>query len=89
VTAPSAGQTQTLAVSVTPGASGPVKVRIDRFSPVFGWQFYALLHGSATEGSASIPFTPPSIGRWRAKATFQGTSTASPSATTYSYELVG
>jgi hypothetical protein len=87
-TVPSEAQTQTFTVGVLPDVSGPVKVRVDRFSPVFGWQFYGLLRGAVVGGTASIPFTPPAIGRWRAKATFEGTSTASPSSTRYSYELV-
>ena len=35
-----AGQSLGIAVKVSPGASGPVTVDIERFDPVFGWQFY-------------------------------------------------
>jgi hypothetical protein len=75
-------------VKVSPAASGPVTVEIERFDPVFGWQFYRQDHVFASEGSASDPFTPPAVGRWRAKATYEGSRTSSPSAVGFSYLLV-
>jgi hypothetical protein len=83
-----AGQALGVAVKVSPGASGPVTVDIERFDPVFGWQFYRESHASASGGSASIPFTPPAVGRWRAKASYGGSRTFSPSAVGFSYLLV-
>jgi hypothetical protein len=72
-------------VKVSPEESGPVEVEIDRFDPVFGWQFYQEVHTSASGGLASIPFTPPTVGLWRAKATYNGTLTASPSAVGHTF----
>jgi hypothetical protein len=83
-----AGQGLGIAVKVSPGASGPVTVDIERFDPVFGWQFYRESHVTASGGSANVPFTPPAVGRWRAKASYGGSRTFSPSAVGYSYLLV-
>jgi hypothetical protein len=83
-----AGQGLGIAVKVSPGASGPVTVDIERFDPVFGWQFYRESHASASGGLANVPFTPPAVGRWRAKASYGGSRTFSPSAVGFSYLLV-
>ena len=83
-----AGQAVEIKVRVTPGAIGPVKVEVQRFDPVFGWQFYREAHAFVSEGSASIPFVAPAVGRWRANATYEGSRTASPSAVGFSYLLV-
>jgi hypothetical protein len=80
-----AGQPDDIDVKVSPAESGPVAVEIERFDPVFGWQFYSESHASVSDGSASVPFTPPSVGRWRANATYGGSRTASPSAVGFSY----
>ncbi len=84
----SAGQGMSIDVKVTPAASGPVTVDIERFDPVFGWQFYREEHASVSGGSASVAFTPPAVGRWRAKAEYAGSRTASPSAVGFSYLTV-
>ena len=83
-----AGQALGIAVKVSPGASGPVTVDIERFDPVFGWQFYRESQATASGGSASVAFTPPAVGRWRAKATYGGSRMFSPSAVGFSYLLV-
>jgi len=83
-----AGQGLGIAVKVSPGASGPVTVDVERFDPVFGWQFYRESHATASGGSANVPFTPPAVGRWRAKASYGGSRTFSPSAVGFSYLLV-
>jgi hypothetical protein len=68
--------------------SGPVSVVIERFDPVFGWQFYRETQALVSGGLASVPFTPPAVGSWRAKATYEGSRTASPSAVGFTYLLV-
>jgi hypothetical protein len=80
-----AGQPDDIDVKVSPAESGPVAVEIERFDPVFGWQFYRESHALVSDGSASVPFTPPTVGRWRANATYSGSRTASPSAVGFSY----
>ncbi len=75
-------------VKVSPAASGPVVVEIERFDPVFGWQFYRQSTAFVSDGSASVPFVPPAVGQWRAKATYEGSRTSSSSAVGFSYLLV-
>jgi hypothetical protein len=75
-------------VKVSPAAAGPVVVEIERFDPVFGWQFYRQTTAFVSEGSASVPFVPPAVGQWRAKATYEGSRVSSPSAVGFSYLLV-
>ncbi|HLM84818.1 MAG TPA: hypothetical protein VK272_01375 [Solirubrobacteraceae bacterium] len=83
-----AGQGLSISVKVTPAESGPVSVEIQRFDPAFGWQYYREEHVLASGGLASVSFTAPTVGRWRAKANYEGSLTASPSAVGYSYLLV-
>jgi hypothetical protein len=79
------GQGIGIDVRVAPAASGPVAVKIERLDPVFGWQFYRQVSALVGEGAASIPFAPPAVGEWRAKATYGGSRTSSPSAVGFSY----
>jgi hypothetical protein len=83
-----AGTAVPLEVHVTPGASGPVKVEVQRFDPVFGWQFYRVIEAQVSEGGAVIPFTPPTVGNWRANASYAGSLVASPSGVGFTYLLV-
>ena len=78
-----------IAVSVTPALSGPVTLEVERFDPVFGWQFCRQLHGFVSGARASLPFTPPAVGRWRVRAAFAGSRTASPSNAGFRYLTVG
>jgi hypothetical protein len=82
------GQALEIDVKVSPAASGPVTVEIERFDPVFGWQFYRQVSASAIEGLASVLFVAPAVGQWRAKATYAGSLVSSPSAVGFSYLLV-
>jgi hypothetical protein len=77
-----------IAVRVSPAVSGPVTVDIQRFDPVFGWQFYREVHATVNEGAAAIAFTAPAVGRWRANAAYGGSRTASPSRVGFTYLLV-
>jgi hypothetical protein len=74
------GRAVSLVATVAPAASGRVIVRVERFDPLMGWVFYrrAQLRLAGT-GSATISFVPPTIGRWRARASYLGTRTSSPS----------
>jgi hypothetical protein len=73
------GRTVAIGVRVAPGESGPVTVDVERFDPLAGWQFHTRLQRRAAGGSATIAFAPPSVGRWRVRATYDGTRTAAPS----------
>ena len=73
------GQTAAIGVRITPGESGPVTVDVERFDPLSGWQFYKRYQRRAVGGSARIASQPPTVGRWRVRATYDGTRTAAPS----------
>ncbi len=67
-----------VAVSFSP--QGVVRLELDRFDPLSGWHFYRLLRlRLGGNGRAGISWRPPAIGHWRARASFSGTRTASPS----------
>ena len=82
------GQSVGVDVHVSPSVSGPVTVDIERFDPVFGWQFYRQESGFASGGSATLPFAPPAVGRWRVNGRYGGRRTASPSGAGFAYLLV-
>jgi hypothetical protein len=75
-------------VKVTPAASGPASVTIERFDPVFGWQFYQHVRAEVSEGSASVSFAPPAVGRFRAEVSYEGSRVADGSATGFTYLTV-
>jgi hypothetical protein len=83
-----AGRATPIHVRVTTGASGPVTVEVERFDPVFGWQFYRQVRARVDAGIASIPFTAPAVGRWRVNAAYAGSRVSSPSSVGFSYLLV-
>jgi hypothetical protein len=76
----SQGETVTLRVGITPAVTGRVTVLVERFDPVSGWQF-ARRFETRTRGSNSVTvaYRPPSIGRYRARAFYNGTSRAAES----------
>jgi hypothetical protein len=73
------GQSVSIAASVAPNAAGPVTFDVERFDPLAGWQFFERRRAQAVSGRAAIAFLPPSVGRWRVSARFEGTRRASPS----------
>ena len=75
------GRAVRIAVHIAPGVAGPVRITIERFDPLAGWQFNRRLTAVASGGTASVAFTPPSQGRWRASAEYRGTRIAAPSST--------
>jgi hypothetical protein len=67
-----------------------VNVELDRFDALQGWIFARLIHiAVGSGGSAAIGWTPPSEGRWRARAAFAGTPVASPSSSGFAFLGVG
>lgn len=65
--------------SPTPGG-GVVRVQINRFDPLEGWQFYRRIRVRVGSGGvAAVGWTPPSVGRWQVRATYRGTRKSSPS----------
>jgi hypothetical protein len=82
------GQTVRIAAAVAPGAAGPVTFTIQHFDPIAGWLFFREVAARAAGGNATIAFTPPAEGRWRARAAFGGTKIAAPSDSGYATLLV-
>jgi hypothetical protein len=82
------GESVRVGVSVTPAVSGPVRVDVERFDPLAGWQFYRRFHSRATSGHASVSFVPPGVGRYRARGLFLRTREATASATNVARLLV-
>ena len=65
---------------------GIVGVQIDRFDPLGGWVFNRVVNLSARGGS--VTFTPPALGRWRARAAYSGNVHFSQSTSGYVSILV-
>jgi hypothetical protein len=65
---------------VRPAVNGPAQIIVERLDPVEGWQFLRKYRPAVSDGSARVPFTPPSVGRYRAYASYLGTRQAAPSA---------
>jgi len=75
------GVTSSLALGVRPGVSGRARITVERFDPIDGWQFLRRYRVRVLGGLARVAFTPPSVGRYRARASFLGSPTANPSET--------
>ena len=82
------GSAVRIQVRLRPPVAGPVRVTIERFDPLAGWQFHRRVARSASAGVATVAFTPPSEGRWRASAEYLGTRVAAPSPTGLARVLV-
>jgi hypothetical protein len=78
------GEALTVSVAVRPAVPGPVAITIERFDPLAGWQFHSRVRTPARR----IAFLPPTIGRWRARAAFEGTRADAPSESGYARVLV-
>ncbi len=74
------GASVAIAVAVDFSSGGAVRLELDRFDPLTGWHFYRLYRlRVGANGRTGISWRPPTIGHWRAHASFGGTRTASPS----------
>jgi hypothetical protein len=85
------GRWVSLGAVVTPSAAngGPVRLQVDRFDPIEGWQFVRLFTARVGSGGrASVGWRPPTLGRWRLHAVFMGSTAASPSRSGYAYLVV-
>jgi Bacterial pre-peptidase C-terminal domain len=68
-----------LTAVISSGASGTTLIGVERFDPLFGWQFFARYRVRATDGRASVAFRTPYQARFRARARFLGSRAFSPS----------
>ena len=85
------GRWVSLGALVTPTAAvgGPIRLQVDRFDPIEGWQFVRLFNAPVGSGGrVTVSWKPPSIGRWRLHAVFMGSHSASPSKSGYAYVVV-
>lgn len=73
------GVPRVLTMLVTPPVDGPVSFELEQHDPLSGWQYVRRLRGEAVAGVATASFTAPSVGRWRARATYVGTRGRAPS----------
>jgi len=82
------GTPAAVSVLTRPAVDGPVTVTFEQFDPLAGWQFARALHATAHGGVATVRWTPRTVGRWRATATYDGTRAVAPSATGFVKLLV-
>ena len=85
------GDSVALEVTVTPeaAAGGVVRLQVDRFDPIEGWQFArAFTAHVGSNGTATVFWKPPTVGRWRVHAVYMGTHAASPSSSGHAYLVV-
>ncbi len=80
------GQAASVEIGVSPPAAGRVQLRINRFLLLGGWVFSRIVNlQTGVDGVARFSWTPPAPGRWRLRAFFQGSRTASPSSSRYAF----
>ena len=82
------GQTIPIKVRVSPATSGPVTVELQRFDPVFGWQFYIQIKANVSEGIAEIPFTPARGGELAGECLLCGLARGEPERVGFTYLFV-
>jgi hypothetical protein len=81
------GASVRIGVLVSPSVSGVVRVDVERFDPLSGWQFLERVHAGVANGKATIAFRPPGVGRYRARAVFLRTHSAASSTTLHDAHL--
>jgi hypothetical protein len=81
----SPGSVVGLRVGIAPAVRGRVTVLVERFDPVSGWQFARRFETRTSGGSVTVGYRPPSIGRYRARAFYNGTKEAAESSSKVRY----
>ena len=82
------GANLTVRVRLRPAVGGPMRITFQRFDPEAGWLFLRVVDVRARNGVAAVGFRPPSVGRFRAKAIYLGTTSAAGSETGFANVLV-
>jgi len=83
------GGTASVEMRVSPAAAGRVQLQINRFLLLDGWVFSRVVNiQTGADGVGHFSWTPPAAGRWRLRAFFQGSRTASPSSSGYVFANV-
>ena len=89
VTSPGSSVTLTALVTPSTASGGRIRLQVDRFDPIEGWQYVRLFVARVgSGGQTSVWWTPPAVGHWRLHAVFFGSKTASPSESRYAYLVV-
>jgi hypothetical protein len=73
------GESVALTLRVRPAVSGRASILIERYDPLAGWLFHSVRKPRVSGNQATVPFRPPSVGRWRATGEYLGTRKTSPS----------
>jgi hypothetical protein len=73
------GARVTIGVLVGPPVTGPVTIDVERRDPLFGWQFLRRIRTRTVAGRALVSYAPPTIGRYRASARYEGTRASAAS----------
>jgi hypothetical protein len=73
------GATVALTLRVTPTVTGRASMLIERYDPLAGWLFHSRHSARVSGTAATVPFRPPSLGRWRVSGEYEGTRVTSPS----------
>ena len=63
---------------VTPVEHGASVITVERFDPIEGWQYLRTFTPLVTRGTARVTWMPPSVGRYRASASYLGSRNAAP-----------
>lgn len=79
------GRTVPITARVSPGVGGPVTLIVYRFDPIEGWRYAQRFRRNSRGGTVSAPLRLSQPGRWRARAVFHGTRSASESRTRYAF----
>ena len=86
-----AGRSVRLEARTTPApGGGVVRMQINRFDPLEGWQFSRIIRVRVGFGGvAAVHWTPPSVGRWEVRAAYRGTQRSSQSRSNVARLFVG
>jgi hypothetical protein len=75
--------------SPAPGG-GVVRIQINRFDPLEGWQFSRIIRVRVGSGGvAAVHWTPPTVGRWEVRAAYRGTRRSSQSRSNMARLFIG
>jgi hypothetical protein len=85
------GRSVRLEARTTPApGGGVVRMQINRFDPLEGWQFSRIIRVRVGPGGvAAVHWIPPSVGRWEVRAAYRGTRSSSPSRSNVARLFVG
>lgn len=82
------GRSVLIGVGVAPFGVGSATVSIEHFDPLEGWLPYRQRTLTVSGGIGTWRRSPPSVGRWRARTEYAGTTRLAPSASGFAYLLV-